>query len=300
MIVQNMHISKRFALYNGDCVEVIKGLPSNSVHLTVTSIPFSNLYIYSDSYRDMGNCASDEEFFAQYDFLVEDWYRVTVPGRLCCIHCKQLVDYKGRDGRAGLRDFRGDIIRHMEKFGWKYHSEICIWTDPVLEMQKTKAHGLLYCQTRKDTSFSRQGLPEYVLVFRKWAGETDDVEPVIKEKETWPLEDWQRIASPVWMDISRTNVLNVRIAREDKDEKHICPLQLDVIERCIRLWSNEGDVVFDPFAGIGSTPYMAVKMRRQGLGIELKEAYFKQGVRNCAEAEAEIDTPTLFDLMPEA
>lgn len=298
MEVQNQEITDQYTLYNGDSCEVIKGLPDNSVHLTVTSIPFSNLYIYSDSYRDIGNCADDEEFFTHFSFLIPELYRVTVPGRICAIHCKQLVNYKGRDGQAGLRDFRGDIIRAMQAHGWVYHSEICIWTDPVLEMQKTKAHGLLWKQLRKDSSFSRQGMPEYMLIFRKWAkGETEEslVEPVEHTKEEFPVQMWQQYASPVWFDIRRTDVLNVRIAREDQDEKHICPLQLEVIKRCIELWSNPGDVIFDPFAGIGSTPYEAIKAGRKGLGIELKEAYFYQAIKNCEIAVQKMEQGGLFE-----
>lgn len=208
------------------------------------------------------------------------------------------MKYKGRDGRAGLTDFRGKIIEHFEKFGWQYHSEVTIWTDPVLEMQKTKAHGLLYKQVRKDASFSRQGLPDYLVIFRKWAKEDEEhlIEPVEHTKDDFPLPIWQNYASPVWMDIQRTNVLNIYQAREDKDEKHICPLQLDVIERAIDLWTNLGDIVFSPFMGIGSEIYQAVKMGRRGIGIELKESYFEHSYKNIMMAVQESNQVSMFDL----
>lgn len=296
--VINQVIGKNFALYNGDCVEVIQNIPSNSIHLPIFSPPFSNLYIYSDSYRDMGNCKNDEEFFQNFDYLIPELFRVTVPGRLCAVHCKQLVNYKGRDGASGLRDFRGEIIKHFEKFGWVYHSEVCIWKDPVVEMQRTKSHGLLYKQLRKDSSYSRQGLPDYLLLFRKWT-EEGDPEPVTHTTEDFKLEMWQRYASPVWFDIRQTNVLNVALAREDADEKHICPLQLDVIERAIELWTNPNDIVFTPFLGIGSEAYQAVKMGRRAIGIELKESYFQQAANNLQILEKESNQLKIFDLMGE-
>lgn len=289
---------KNFSIYNGDCVRIIKEIPDNSIHFNIFSPPFANLYIYSDDLADMGNCKDIDEFFEQFDYLIPELYRITKPGRLCAVHCKQLVKYKGRDGRAGLIDFRGKIIEHFEKFNWQYHSEVTIWTDPVLEMQKTKAHGLLYKQVRKDASFSRQGLPDYLVVFRKWAEDEEDersIEPVEHTKENFPLPIWQNYASPVWMDIQRTNVLNVYQAREDKDEKHICPLQLDVIERAIDLWTNPGDIVFSPFMGIGSEIYTAVKMGRKGIGIELKESYFEHSYKNIMMAVQESNQISLFD-----
>jgi DNA modification methylase len=285
---------KNFSLYNGDCVRLIKHIPDNSVHLPIFSPPFANLYIYSDDLADMGNCKDHEQFFEQFDYLIPELLRITVPGRLCAVHCKDLVKYKGRDGRSGLYDFPGDIVRHFEAAGWQYHSRITIWTDPVLEMQKTKSHGLLYKQLRKDSSYSRQGLAEYMVIFRKWTDDYIDAEPVTHTKENFPLDMWQNYASPVWMDISRTNVLNVRAARDDADEKHLCPLQLDTIDRCIELWSNPGDVIFTPFLGIGSEVYQAVKKGRRGIGIELKESYFKQAIRYCSELEVEDGQLDLF------
>ncbi|OZV12317.1 DNA methylase [Tissierella sp. P1] len=290
---------ENFSIYNGDCVRIIKEIPDNSVHFPIFSPPFANLYIYSDDLADMGNCKDIDEFFEQFDFLIPELYRITKPGRLCAVHCKQLVKYKGRDGRAGLTDFRGKIIEHFERSNWQYHSEVCIWTDPVLEMQKTKAHGLLYKQVRKDASFSRQGLADYLVIFRKWAEEDEEdlIEPVEHTKEDFPLPIWQRYASPVWMDIQRTNVLNVQQAKEDKDEKHICPLQLDVIERAIDLWTNPGDIVFSPFLGIGSEIYMAVKMGRKGIGIELKEKYFEDSYKNIIMAVQESNQVSIFDVL---
>lgn len=292
-----MH-GKNYSIYQGDCVQLIKSLPSNSVHFQIFSPPFANLYIYSNDLADMGNCKNSDEFFEQFDYLIPELYRITVPGRLCAVHCKQLVKYKGRDGTAGLQDFRGEIIRHFEKFGWQYHSEITIWTDPVLEMQKTKSHGLLYKQLRKDSSFSRQGLPDYLVIFRKWAkeGEEELIEPVTHEKEDFPLPFWQRYASSVWMDIKRTNVLNIKAAKENEDEKHICPLQLDVIGRAIELWTNKGDIVFTPFLGIGSEAYQAVKQGRRAIGFELKESYFEQAGKHLQEAEQSQNQITIFDL----
>ncbi len=279
----------------GDCVEEIRKIPDNSVHLPIFSPPFSNLYIYSDSYRDMGNVKNHEEFFINFEYLVPELYRITVPGRLCVVHCKNLQRFKGRDGAAGIYDFRGDVIRSMEKFGWQYHSEVCIWTDPVREMQRTKAHGLLYKQLRKDASYSRQGMAEYLAVFRKWPDDYQDPEPVTHTKEDFPLEIWQRYASPVWFDIQRTDVLNAAIAREDEDEKHLAPLQLGVIERVIELWTNPGDIVFSPYMGVGSEIYQAVKMGRRGIGIELKERYWTWSVRYLRQLEDTMNQISLFD-----
>jgi hypothetical protein len=251
----------------------------------------------------MGNSAGDEEFFRHYDFVIRELYRTTVPGRLSAVHCKQLVNYKGRDGMAGLRDFRGEIIRAHVAAGWAYHSEVCIWTDPVLEMQRTKAHGLLYKQLRADSSFSRQGLAEYLVVFRKWPTSEHEeglVEPVTHTKDSFPLDQWQNYASPVWMDIPRTAVLNVQLARDDQDEKHICPLQLPVIERAIELWSNHGDVICDPYAGVGSTGFVALQMGRRFVGAELKSSYFAQAVRFLKDAVVQAGQATLFDGLEDA
>lgn len=288
--VIDQRIEKDWSLYHGDCVELARGLPDRSVDMAVYSPPFSQLYTYSDSPRDMGNVADDEEFFAHYRLLVAELHRALRPGRLCVVHCKDLVNYKSTAGMAGLRDFPGDIIRCHQEAGFAYHSRVTIWKCPVTEMTRTKAHGLLYKQLRKDSSFSRQGLAEYLVVFRRWDGSSPEtVSPVTHTEESFPLERWQRFASPVWEDIDQTNVLNVQEARDDRDEKHMCPLQLDVIERSVELWSNPGDVVLSPFAGIGSEGYVATRMGRRFVGFELKESYFRHGVRNLSEATVQSD-----------
>jgi len=298
-------------LINGDSIEEIKGIESNSVGFSIFSPPFANLYIYSDSYRDMGNCKDDEDFFNHFKFLVQEIHRVTEPGRLCTVHCKNLVDYKNSSGRSGIRDFRGAIIRLFEDCNFKYHSEVTIWKDPVIEMQRTKCQGLLHKQVSvTDASLSRQGLPDYLVIFRKWEDGEESCNPVYhkegfnfyigydeptdKDPRKYSINVWQRYASPVWFDISQTRVLNAKIARHDQDEKHICPLQLDVIERAIHLWSNPGDIVFSPFAGIGSEGYGAIRLGRKFTGIELKPEYFDQAVRNVGDAENDLQQPTLF------
>jgi DNA modification methylase len=274
-----------FAAYHGDCVEVVSQLPDNSIGHAIYSPPFSNLYIYSESERDMGNSASDDEFLEHYRFLVREIYRCLKPGRIAAVHCKDLVNYKGRDGMAGLRDFPGELIRIHQEEGFSYHSKCTIWKDPVIEMQRTKAHGLLYKQLRADSTFSRQGMAEYLIAFRKWADDDGvGVEPVTHTRTDFELDQWQRWASPIWMDIRQTHVLNVQAAREDQDEKHICPLQLDVIERSLVLWSNPGDVVLSPFMGIGSEGYVSLQQGRKFVGVELKESYFQQSVKNLQNA----------------
>lgn len=305
-VIEQNH-GKAWAAYNGDCVEVSRTLPDDSVGFSVFSPPFASLYTYSNSERDMGNCKNDEEFFCHFGFLIMELFRITKPGRLCSVHCMNLPTSKARDGWIGIRDFRGDIIRAFQSKGWLYASEVCIWKDPVTAMQRTKALGLLHKQLVKDSCMSRQGIPDYVCTFRK-PGENP--EPVAGQMEYFAgdpsmfqnsgnlsIDIWQRYASPVWMDIKPSRTLQKESAREDDDERHICPLQLDVIERCIQLWSNPGDVVFSPFAGIGSEGYVAVKMGRKFIGIELKPAYFKQAISNLAEAEQQaIPQPSIFDL----
>lgn len=272
-----------WTMHNGDCVEILKTMDADSIHFSVFSPPFSNLYIYSDSIRDMGNCADDAEFIQNLKYLLPELYRVTKPGRNCSIHCKDLPLYKGRDGAAGLRDFPGDIIRAMSECGWTFASRVTIWKDPVIEMQRTKNHGLLYKQLRKDSTYSRQGMADYVLTFRKWA--EDDVEPVTHTHDSFPLDQWQQWASPVWMDIDQTDVLNYQMARSGEDERHICPLQLGVIERCIRLWSNPGDLILSPFGGIGSEGVGALRAGRRYVGIELKQEYFDVACKFLAQEE---------------
>lgn len=291
-------ITDKYALYNGDCVEVLSQMPDNSNHFQIFSPPFANLYIYSDDLRDMGNCKNTDEFFEQFSFLTPHLYRTLKPGRLCAVHCKQLAKYKGRDGASGWQDFRGDLIRHFESFGFQYHSEVVIWTDPVLEMQKTKTQRLLYCQLQRDASLTGIGMPEYLLLFRKWESDSDteEHEPIRHykseseaekdgkdETQVIDLDVWQKYASPVWFDIRRTDVLNGRIARSDKDEKHICPLQLEVIRRAIKLWSNPGEIVLSPFGGIGSEPYVALEQKRKAVAAELKPEYFDLMVEHCKD-----------------
>lgn len=302
-------------LYLGDCVEQIKKIPDNSVHLGIHSPPFSNLYIYSDSEADMGNSNDDEEFFKHYEFLIEELYRTTMQGRLCVVHCKDLPSYMNRDGAAGLVDFPGRVVKAFESKGWQYHSRVTIWKDPVIEMQRTKNHGLLHKNFTSMAEACRQGMPDYLVVFRKYpleggvnvkqnrvVGDYIGTEPPashITDQRDYSIATWQRYASPVWMDIDQTDVLNFKLGRNSEDERHICPLQLGVIERCVDLWSNKGETVFSPFAGVGSELYTAVKMGRQALGIELKESYWKQAQKFLREADGLVNRPSLFDLLPE-
>lgn len=288
-------LGERFAAYRGDCVGVLRQLPENSIDLVVTSPPFSGLYIYNDSICDMGNSANDDEFFNHYKFYVEALFRVMRPGRIVAVHCKDLVYYRTQRSTAGLRDFPGDLIRAHIAAGFDFHSRVTIWRCPVREMTKTKSHGLLYKQLRADSTFSRQGLPEYYVVFRKWAKEGDETLPVTHTRDAFPLPQWQEWASPVWMDTRETNVLGAQ--RDPRDEKHICAMPLDLIERAIVLWSNEGDIVLDPFGGIGSTGVTALKHKRRSVSVELKETYFNQACRAYEEADRLAESGTLFDRM---
>lgn len=267
---------ERWSAYHGDCVSVLAQMPQASIDLAVYSPPFSGLYIYNDSVADMGNCADDDEFIEQYRHLVVKLHRVMRPGRLVAVHCKDLVYYKTQRGTAGLRDFPGMLIEAHTAAGFDFHSRITIWRCPVREMTKTKAHGLLYKQLRADSSFSRQGLPEYFVVFRKWAAEGEEVLPVTHTPETFPLDQWQQWASPVWMETRETDVLNA--SRDPEDEKHICPMPLDLTSRVVRLWSNAGDVVLSPFMGIGSEGVAALRAGRRFVGVELKASYWQQAV----------------------
>lgn len=299
----NSKNGKNWHLYNGDCCEVIKAIPDDSIGFSVFSPPFASLYVYSDIINDMGNCESDEEFFQHFGFLVLELLRVVKPGRLVSVHCMNMPSTITRDGYIGIRDFRGDIIRAFQRTGFIYHSEVCIWKDPVVAMQRTKAIGLLHKQVVKDSSISRQGIPDYVCTFRK-PGKNDD--PIAGEFDHFAGEQfertgnlsidiWQRYASPVWMDINQSNTLNVRAARSESDTRHICPLQLDVIHRCLQLWSKPGDVVLSPFAGIGSEGFESIKMDRKFIGVELKEEYFAEACKNLSHAESIASQPSLFD-----
>lgn len=277
-----------FHAIHGDCVEAVAGLPAESIGFTIFSPPFSSLFIYSDSERDMGNAANNAEFLEHYRFLVRELYRVTKPGRLCAVHCSDLPRTKSTHGTVGLYDLPGDIRAVHEAEGWTYHSRVTIWKDPVVEMQRTKALGLLYKQLCKDSSRSRVGMPDYVLAFRKTPDDEAKADRVGHDAKDLPVSLWQQWASPVWMDIDQTDVLNVRIAKDNSDEKHLCPLQLGLIERAIRLWSNPGDVVLSPFLGVGSEGYVALKAGRKFVGVELKDTYFRQAVKNLSDASQEM------------
>lgn len=295
----NQAIEKDWTIIHGDCCEAIKGIPDESIHYSIFSPPFASLYTYSASERDMGNCKDYDAFFQHMTYLAKDLARVIKPGRNISIHCMNLPTSKERHGYIGIQDFRGDLIRIFQRAGLIFHSEVCIWKDPVTAMQRTKALGLLYKQLRKDSCMSRQGIPDYLVTMRK-PGE--NAEPVTKVQapadvdprgmEIGGEDGWQSYASPVWMDINPSKTLDS--IREEQDEKHICPLQLEVIERGIRLWSNPGDVVLSPFTGIGSEGYVSICMGRKFLGIELKEAYYKQACINLKRAEQKAVENTLF------
>lgn len=283
MNVKSQYIDDRMALYNGDSCEVLKDIPPDSIHFSVFSPPFASLYTYSNSERDLGNCRNDDEFFTQFKFITDELFRVIMPGRNISFHCMDLPTSKERDGFIGVKDFRGMMIKIFQDSGFIYHSEVCIWKDPVVAMQRTKALGLLHKQIKKDSCMSRQGIPDYLITMRKPG---INPEPVTHTNETFPVDVWQQYASPVWTDINPSDTLQARSAREDKDEKHICPLQLTVIKRAIMLWTNPGDIVLTPFLGIGSESYVALENGRRTVGIELKESYFKQAVRNCKNVTA--------------
>lgn len=293
----NQVLTDMFAMYHGDSVEVLAGLPDESVDYSIYSPPFASLYTYSNSERDLGNCRSREEFFEHYRFVAAQLYRVLKPGRCLSFHCMNLPSTKTRDGFIGIHDFRGELIRAHQADGFIFHSEVCIWKDPVTAMQRTKAIGLLYKQLRKDSCISRQGIPDYLVTMRK-PGE--NVDRVTKTHESFPVGRWQNYASPVWMDINPSDTLQRESAREDNDERHICPLQLQVIERGIELWTNPGDVVLSPFAGIGSEGYVAIKHRRRFIGVELKASYFAQACLNLRRAQSDGEQDTLFRRMNEA
>ena len=319
-------VTDDYAIYQGDSVELIRAIPSESVHFGIHSPPFIGLYKFSNFDRDISNNEGDK-FWQHYSFLIQELLRVTKPGRLHSVHCMQLPRSKTRDGFIGIRDFRGEIVRAYEDAGWIFHSEVCIWKDPVIAQQRTKSLRLLHKQIQKDSTMSGQGLADYIVTFRKHGENPEPVDGMFEEyigadpspdydyenartghgidvsreaydrhrkqvesegRTAWPFDMWvsvlvwQRYASPVWMDINQTNTLQYRAGRDPKDEAHISPLQLDVIERCIDLWSNPGDVVLTPFLGIGSEVYSAVKMGRRGVGFELKPSYFAQAVVNMA------------------
>jgi len=283
-------------LMKGDTTIEIKRIPDNSVDLIIYSPPFSSLFTYSNYINDMGNNESYEEFFKQYAFLLKELYRILKPGRLMCCHTKDLGVYKNSSGYTGMYDFTGEHTRAVLAEGFKLHSKVTIWTDPVLEMQRTKTQRLLYKQVTSDSSKTGIGMAEYITIFKKWDGNEEDWEPIVNlNRDNFPLETWQKWASPVWMDIKRTDVLTASEGTAMGDEKHICPLQLGVIERLVNLWSNEGETVFTPFLGIGSEVYEAVRNNRKGIGCELKDSYFDTAIKNVKIAESKKYQRTLFD-----
>ena len=271
-----------YTIARGDCVKLIKNIDNESIGFSIFSPPFAELYTYSNHIEDMGNSKDYKEFIEQFTFLVTELHRIIKQGRNVAVHCMDLPIQKGKEGFIGLRDFSGLILRVFENVGFIYHSRVTIWKDPVVEMQRTKALGLLHKQVKKDSTMSRVGIPDYLMIFRK---DGERSEPV---KCNIPVDLWQKYASPVWMDIDYGNTLQgIREARHDNDEKHICPLQLDTIERAIHLYSNKGDTVFTPFMGIGSEVYQAVKMDRKAIGFELKESYFNIAHKNIEYAVQE-------------
>lgn len=305
---------ENWTIWNGDCVQVARGLPDESVHFTIYSPPFPGLYTFSDDLRDMSNCRSFDQFWTHYQFLIAECFRITKPGRLVAVHCMQLSTSKLRDGFIGLRDFRGDIIRAHQDAGFIFHSEVMIRKDPIQAMQRTKHIGLLHKQVVKDSTISRMAVADYMVMLRKpgvnpepvsgpfdtyYGAEAGPKDPLISDTrlhgrvELHPGEDrysiavWQRYAESVWTDISQSDVLSRAEARDEKDERHISPLQLTPIRRCLDLWSNVGDVVFSPFAGIGSELYVSLQMGRKAIGSELKPSYFRQAVKNCQAASAQ-------------
>lgn len=290
MNVLNQASGNNYTVFHGDCVDVLKGIPDATIDYSIFSPPFASLYTYSNSPRDMGNVRNDAEFFEHFAFLIAELRRVMKPGHNVSFHCMLMPTSKERDGYIGLKDFRGDLIRAFQANGFIYTSEVCIWKDPVTSMQRTKALGLLHKTVRTNACMSRQGIPDYLVTMRA-PGEM--VDKVTHDPDQYPVSKWQQVASPVWMDIDPSDTLQYRSAREHDDERHICPLQLEVIRRGIDLWTNPGDVVLSPFTGIGSEGFVAVEMGRKFVGAELKQSYFEQAARNLAAAEQE-QTQDLF------
>lgn len=278
-------IGDNYALYHGDCVDTVEGLPDRSIDYSIFSPPFASLYTYSNSPRDMGNVRNDAEFFEHFAHLIKQLRRVMKPGRNVSFHCMLMPTSKERDGYIGLKDFRGDLIRAFQSEGFIYASEVCIWKDPVTAMQRTKALGLLHKTVRGNAAMSRQGIPDYLVTMR--APGDSDPQDRVKHGDDYPASKWQQVASPVWMDIDPSDTLQFRSAREHDDERHICPLQLEVIRRGIDLWTNPGDVILSPFAGIGSEGYVAIEMGRRFVGVELKKSYFEQAARNLIAANSQ-------------
>jgi superfamily II DNA or RNA helicase len=287
--VRDVHYGDGWTLHNSDCIDLAREIDTDSIDFTIYSPPFASLFTYSNSDRDMGNSKNHADFYQHFGYLVDEMLRITKPGRLMAVHCMNLPTSKVNDGFIGIKDFRGELIRLFSDKGWIYHSEVCIWKDPVVAMQRTKALGLLHKTIKKDSSMSRQGLADYLVIMRKPGSNPN---PVSHTAEEFPVEKWQKYASPVWFDIDQSRTLNFRDARDDDDVKHICPLQLDVIERAMDLWTAPNDLVFSPFTGVGSEGYTAVKMGRKFIGSELKKSYFEQAVKNLEEIKKQ--TQDLF------
>jgi DNA modification methylase len=283
-----------YRLMLGDSCERLAELPDDSVDLSVYSPPFATLYTYSATPRDLSNSASREEFFEHYGFVVRENLRVTRPGRIACVHVQQIPTTKAASGVVGLTDFRGDVIRAYLDAGWIFHGEVTINKDPQAQAIRTKAQALMFTTKNRDSSKTRPALADYLLLFRK-PGEN-----AVPIKTDVTNDEWINWAQPIWLDIRESNTLNVRAARENDDERHICPLQLDFIERCVRLWSNRGEIVLSPFAGIGSEGVVALRHGRRFVGCELKASYWKTAAANLAQAEAETLTPSLFDELADA
>ena len=306
--VIEQRIETDWALYHGDSCQVIKGIPDNTLHYSIFSPPFASLYTFSDSPLDISNCKTLEDFKDHFRFLISELHRVIMPGRLVSIHCMNLTTGKGRDGFIGLKDFRGDIIRLFQEFGFIFHSEVCIWKDPVIAMQRSKSMGLLHKYVKKDSAISRQGLPDYIVTMRKHGDNPEPIKGLLNnyagenpialtgDEESDSIKIWSRYASPVWTDINPSDTLQYRSARDNNDERHISCLQLDVIRRCLQLWTNPGDVVLDPFNGIGSSGYVALEMGRRYIGIELKDSYYKAALNNL-QNQSESRQTNLLDLM---
>ena len=286
---------KNWIAYNNDCVEVCKQLPNNCIDLTISSFPFANLYTYSDDVRDFSNVSDLDEYFEQLDYLILELYRITRPNRLICLHLKQIPTFKGRDGAMGLIDFRGMMIQAFQKHGWTYHGEITVWTDPQIEATRTKAASILWNSYKKFAEITRTGMADYVVIMQKVDNDSQDYH-VLHENTDDEFHHWTELASPCWMNVSRTNVLNTKLAKEDKDEKHMTPLQLDLIRELIHWYSNENEVIFDPFGGIFSVGYQALKMDRKTIMCELKKSYFEVGCNNLKEVENESQS-TIFDFI---
>lgn len=295
-------VTDQYVLYHGDCVDVLRAMPDESIHMSVFSPPYQSLYVYSNSPRDIGNCRTDAEFYEHFGFVIDELIRVIKPGRIVAVDCMNVPAMKERDGYIGLKDFRGDLVRQFMQRGFIFHSEHCMWKDPLIEATRTKALGLMHKQLCKDSAMCRAGIPQYLLAFRKPGA---NPEPVAHANglewfagEAPPIsgnlshERWRRYASPVWTDINFSRTLNVQAARDSDDERHIAPMALDITERALHLWTNPGDVVLSPFAGIGSEGYVSVQMGRKFIGVELKSSYYGQAVRNLAAATAQ--TADLF------